>query len=77
MDEMDLATAVLQLQQARLDNVVLAAKNVTLANQGAMLAAKVERLEDELAALRATGSGKTQPAPPPAKARPRDSKATT
>lgn len=67
MDEMDLTTARLLLEQERLLTVDLAAR--------------VARLEGELAALRvaagATGSGKTQPAPPPARARPRDSKATT
>lgn len=67
MSDMDLATALLQLEQRKLEALELQAR--------------VARLESELTAMRmaagATGSGKTQPAPPPAKARPRDSKATT
>lgn len=64
MSDMDLATALLQLEQVKQANVELTAK--------------VARLEGELAALRMlTPELQRTPAPPPAKARPRDSKATT
>lgn len=64
MSEMDLATALLQLEQVKQVNVELAAK--------------VARLEGEIAALRMlTPEMQRPPAAPPAKARPRDSKATT
>lgn len=67
MSDMDLATALLLLEQQKLEALEMQAR--------------LARLEGEVAALRvavgATGSGKTQPPHPPAKARPRDSKATT
>ncbi len=64
MSEMDLATALLQLEQVKLANVELQAK--------------VARLEGEVAALRMlTPEMQRTPAAPPAKARPRDGKATT
>lgn len=64
MSDMDLATALLQLEQVRVENVELHAK--------------VQRLEHEVAALRQLAPEMQRaPARPPAKARPRDSKATT
>ena len=64
MSDMDLATALLQLEQVQVENVELHAK--------------VQRLEHEVAALRQLASEvQWEPAPPPAKARARDSKATT
>lgn len=68
MSDMDLATALLRLEQLQIENVELRAHVARLQGQ-------VDRLS--VAAGLTTGSGKTQPAPPPAKARPRDSKATT